>query len=205
MDGTSTGLSALQTAFLKECTNRLCAPLEYLFPEAVSVDENGIAIPCLPTLPSRYDLAKIDANIREELSLADPRQGGGDFSMATMLGEVVVVMLHKFCVMARRAVSEGGEEKMLDSRPGSVSEAMAHKLSVAGVMVCILRLLICNTTHYYFHETHLIKYCYGHNRAPWRHSSGMHPKIHLSTPTAPHNLHSTRKHLILAGWRSYPR
>ena len=138
MDGTSTGLSALQTAFLKECTNRLCAPLEYLFPEAVSVDENGIAIPCLPTLPSRYDLAKIDATIREELSLADPRQGGGDFSMATMLGEVVVVMLQKFCVMARRAVSEGGEEKMLDSRPGSVSESMAHKLSVAGVMVCIL-------------------------------------------------------------------
>lgn len=144
MEGTSTGLSALQTAFLKECTNRLCAPLEYLFPEAVSVDENGIAIPCLPTLPSRYDLAKIDANIREELSLADPRQGGGDFSMATMLGEVVVVMLHKFCVMARRAVSEGGAEMMLDSSPGSVSEAMTHKLQVAGVMVCtLLRLLIC--------------------------------------------------------------
>ncbi|KAL7427230.1 hypothetical protein ACHAXH_000576 [Discostella pseudostelligera] len=134
MDGTSTGLSALQTAFLKECTNRLCAPLEYLFPEAVSVDENGIAIPCLPTLPSRYDLAKIDANIREELSLADPRQGGGDFSMAAMLGEVVVVMLHKFCVMARRAVSEGGAEMMLDYSPGSVSEAMTHKLQVAGVM-----------------------------------------------------------------------
>lgn len=138
-DGTFTGLSALQTAFLKESTNRLCAPLEYLFPEAVSVDENGIAIPCLPTLPSRYDLAKIDANIREELSLADPRQGGGDFSMAAMLGEVVVVMLHKFCAMARRAVSDGGEEKLFDSRPGSVSESMAHKLSVASVMVCILR------------------------------------------------------------------
>ncbi len=147
---TFTGLSALQTAFLKECTNRLCAPLEYLFPEAVSVDENGIAIPCLPTLPSRYDLAKIDSNIREELSLADPRQGGGDFSIAAMLGEVVVVMIHKFCAMARRAVIEGGEEKMFDSRTGSVSESMAHKLSVAGVMVCILRLLICKTYDFQF-------------------------------------------------------
>ncbi|KAL3823322.1 hypothetical protein ACHAXA_010457 [Cyclostephanos tholiformis] len=133
-DGISTGLSALQTAFLKECKNRLFAPLDYLFPEAVSVDENGIAIPCLPTLPTRYDLAKLDANIREELSFADPRQGGGDFSMAPMISDVVVEMLIKFCLSARRAISECEEGRILDSRSGSIPESMAHNLSVAGVM-----------------------------------------------------------------------
>ncbi|KAL7540572.1 hypothetical protein ACHAXR_012542 [Thalassiosira sp. AJA248-18] len=133
-DGTSTGLLALQTAFLKESKKRLFAPLEFMFPEAVSVDENGVAIPILPTLPTRYDLAKLDANIRDELSLADPRQGGGEFSMATQISETIVGMLHEFCVMARRAISESGENKMLDSRAGSVSESMTHNMNVAGVM-----------------------------------------------------------------------
>eukprot|EP00579_Thalassiosira_antarctica_P029106 CAMPEP_0202026552 /NCGR_PEP_ID=MMETSP0905-20130828/59192_1 /ASSEMBLY_ACC=CAM_ASM_000554 /TAXON_ID=420261 /ORGANISM="Thalassiosira antarctica, Strain CCMP982" /LENGTH=526 /DNA_ID=CAMNT_0048589801 /DNA_START=1 /DNA_END=1581 /DNA_ORIENTATION=+ len=133
-DGTSTGLLALQTAFLKESKKRLFAPLEFMFPEAVSVDENGIAIPVLPTLPSRYDLAKLDADIREELSHADPRQGGGDFSMAAMISEMVVSMLHEFCIMARIAISSTGDDKMLDSRSGSVAESMAHNLNVAGVM-----------------------------------------------------------------------
>ena len=134
-DGSSTGLLALQTAFLNGCKSRLFAPLRHLFPEAVSVDENGIAIPCRPSLPSRYDLAKLDANIREELSFADPRQGGGDFSLAPMIGDVVVSMLEMFCDTARRALSECDEGKMLDARSGSLSESMAHNISVAGVMV----------------------------------------------------------------------
>jgi len=131
----STGLLALQTAFLKESKKRLFAPLEFLFPEAVSVDENGIAIPVLPTLPSRYDIAKLDAIVREELSLADPRQGGGDFSMAAMIGEMVVSMMHEFCVMASRAISETGEEhRALDSRSSSASESQTHNLNVSAVM-----------------------------------------------------------------------
>jgi hypothetical protein len=133
--GSSTGLLGLQTAFLNECKSRLFAPLRHLFPEAVSVDENGIAIPCLPTLPTRYDLAKLDANIRDELSFADPRQGGGDFSLAPMIGDVVVSMLEMFCDTARRALSECDEGKMLDARSGSLTESMAHNISVAGVMV----------------------------------------------------------------------
>ena len=136
-ENSSTGLLSLQTAFLREVRDRLHAPLEFLFPEAVSVDENGSAVPCLPALPSRYDLAKLDANIREEMLLADPRQGGGDLSMATMISEVVVGMLHEFCVIAGRAVSDTGEEvRAPDLRSGSFSESMAHNLNVAGVMVC---------------------------------------------------------------------
>ncbi|KAL7548508.1 hypothetical protein ACHAWF_011784 [Thalassiosira exigua] len=130
-DGTSTGLWALRRAFLEESKRRLRAPLERMFPEAVTVDEDGVAIPVPPTLPSRYDLAKLDACVREELSLADPRQGGGDFGMAATIGEGVVEMLSEFCGMARRAIGEAGEERAV---AGSVSEATAHNMNVAGVM-----------------------------------------------------------------------
>jgi len=97
-----------------------------------------VAIPLLPTLPSRYDLAKLDAIIRDELSLADPRQGGGDLSMAAMISDQAVEMLNEFCVMARGAVSDydGREDEMMMEvvRSGSVSESMAHNLNIAGVM-----------------------------------------------------------------------
>ena len=135
-DGNCTGLLGLQTAFLKESTKRLRAPLEFMFPEAVSVDENGLAVPVLPTLPSRYDLAKLDAAMREELSLADPRQGGGDLGMAASISEVVVGMLHEFCGAARRAVSEVGDgDGKADSRTSSLDEGVTHNLNVTGVMV----------------------------------------------------------------------
>ena len=125
--GAPMGFSPLRSSFLEQCKKRLFAPLEFMFQEAVSVDENGVAIPVLPTLPSRFDIAKIDSNIREELSLADPRQGGGDFSMATMLSDPIVSMVHEFCVLAKRAISEIDE--------GEDSAALKHNLKVAGVMV----------------------------------------------------------------------
>jgi len=140
-DGAPMGFSPLRSSFLEQCKKRLFTPLEFMFQEAVSVDENGVAIPVLPTLPSRYDIAKIDSNIREELSLADPRQGGGDFSMATMISDPIVNMVHEFCVLAKRAISE------IDENEEAETEAMAHNLKVAGVMVsviypcCFLRIL----------------------------------------------------------------
>lgn len=128
-DGVPMGLSPLRSSFLEQCKMRLFKPLEFMFQEAVSVDENGVAIPVLPTLPSRYDISKIDSNIREELSLADPRQGGGDFSMATMISDPIVSMVHEFCVLAKRAISDIDDDEEADT------EAMAHNLKVAGVMV----------------------------------------------------------------------
>jgi hypothetical protein len=128
------GLLPLQTSFLKESKKRLFAPLEYMFPEAVSVDEDGNAQKVLPTLPSRYDLAKLDTNIREELSLADPRMGGGDLTMTTMISGTVVDMLHEFCNSARRAISEVDQDRVVDPRTGSASEPMKHNLRVANVI-----------------------------------------------------------------------
>lgn len=137
---TTMGLMPLQCAFLSESKKRLFAPLKFMFPEAVAVDEDGVALPVLPTLPSRYDLAKLDANIREELSLADPRQGGGDLSMTTMISETVVSMLHEFCSSAKRAISDAGEDRIVDPRTGSATESIKHNLKVAVVMV---RLCLC--------------------------------------------------------------
>lgn len=131
-DGESMGLSPLRSSFLDQCKKRLFAPLEFMFQEAVSVDENGVAVPVLPTLPSRYDIAKIDSNIREELSLADPRQGGGDFSMATMISDPIVSMVHEFCLSAKRAISE------IDEDEKGETEAMTHNLKVASVMVSVI-------------------------------------------------------------------
>jgi len=133
-DGNPMGLVPLQNSFLKESRKRLFAPLEFMFPEAVSVDENGVALPVLPTLPSRYDLAKLDSNVRDELALADPRQGGGDFSITTMISGNIVDMLHEFCSSARRSISDTGDDRVFDSRTGSATESMSHNLKVASVM-----------------------------------------------------------------------
>jgi hypothetical protein len=128
------GLFRLQQAFLEESSERLCAPLQYMFPENVSVDENGNAISHLPLLPSRYDIQKFDVNIRQELSLADPREGGGDLSAVGMIADNVVVMISKFCDQAKNAVSHVGEEGCLNPRDGSATDALTHDVKVAAIM-----------------------------------------------------------------------
>lgn len=129
-----TGLHPLQSSFLEASSERLCAPLRYMFPEAVAVDENGAAIPVLPHLPSRYDLAKLDSAVRDELSLADPREGGGELSMTTMLAGNVVDMVGRFCAAAAGATSDAGEEGFLREDDGAATEALLHDMKVAGVM-----------------------------------------------------------------------
>ena len=131
---TSAGLRPLQRAFLEASSERLCAPLRFMFPEAVAVDENGTAIDVLPHLPSRYDLAKIDAGIREELSLADPREGGGELTMVTMISENVVDLVERFCAAARGAASDAGEGGYLHEDDGTATEALLHDMKLCNVM-----------------------------------------------------------------------
>lgn len=113
----SMGLLALQTAFLKQSKSRLplCAP--------------RIHPCCRHCPPATIWQSWTYALVREELSLADPRQGRGDFSMAKMITDMVVGMLSEFCNMARRAIGDVGEDKMLLLGGGrgasSVSEGMA--------------------------------------------------------------------------------
>ena len=130
----STGLYPLQRAFVRACRDRLCAPILFMFPEGLSVDEDGVPMSVLPALPSRYDMQKLDQSIRAELSLADPREGGGDLSMTTMIAEVVVDMVERFCARAKTAVSESGEEGCLDER-GRPTDNLLHDLKVSNVMV----------------------------------------------------------------------
>jgi hypothetical protein len=129
------GLYPLQSAFVQTSTDRLCAPLSYMFPENVSVDEDGVAMAALPLLPSRYDVQKFDVSIRQELSLADPREGGGDLSMTTMIAETVVEMVERFCDRARNAGSNVGEEGCLNP-DGTASDALLHDFKMASIMVC---------------------------------------------------------------------
>ena len=129
----STGFQPLQTAFLESCRHRLCTPIQFMFPEGLSVDDDGVAMQVLPTLPSRYDLQKLDHSIRAELSLADPREGGGELSMTTMIAEVIVDMVQLFCARAKTAVIEAGEEGCL-ADDGSQSESLVHDLKVANIM-----------------------------------------------------------------------
>eukprot|EP00978_Attheya_sp_CCMP212_P031753 scaffold121184_cov64-Attheya_sp.AAC.2 len=61
----------------------------------------------LPSLPTRFDLQLLDTTIRNELSLADPRKGGGEFSMTALLSDTLVEQLvEQFCDRARGATSD---------------------------------------------------------------------------------------------------
>lgn len=129
----SIGFQPLQTAFLESCRQRLCTPIQFMFPEGLSVDDDGVAMQVLPTLPSRYDMQKLDHSIRAELSLADPREGGGELSMTTMIAEVIVGMVELFCARAKTAVIEAGEEGCLTD-DGLQTDSFVHDLKVANIM-----------------------------------------------------------------------
>jgi hypothetical protein len=62
--------------------------------------------PGLSLLPSTYDIQRFHENIRQELSLADPHEGGrGDLTAVTMIAECVVSMIAQFCMRAKKALS----------------------------------------------------------------------------------------------------
>ncbi|KAL3893751.1 MAG: hypothetical protein SGARI_007959, partial [Bacillariaceae sp.] len=90
------GLFRLQEAFLEASSERLCSPLQYMFTENVTIDDTGNAISHLPLLPSKYDIQRFDSIIRQELAIADPREGGGDLSSVSMIAENVVDMISRF-------------------------------------------------------------------------------------------------------------
>jgi hypothetical protein len=135
------GLFRLQRAFLEASYERLCAPLQFMFQENVSVDDNGNAISHLPLLPSRYDIQKLDSIIRQELSLADPREGGGDLSAVTMISENVTAMISQFCEQAHNAISQAGGDSYLDPRDGSPTEALLHDMKVSKIMNAMVMVL----------------------------------------------------------------
>lgn len=144
-----TGLQPLRDAFLDASSQRLHKPLRSFFMEDVSVDENGIAIisSALPTIPSSYDLSVLEKRILSELSLADPREGGGNFDMASMISSNVVDMVREICTEARKAssvavsASEGINSQGATNSfhyvrsDGSLTENLSHDLKLADFMV----------------------------------------------------------------------
>jgi len=127
------GLFRMQMAFLNASSGRLCAPLEYMFTENVTIDDVGNAISHLPLLPSKYDIQRFDTIIRQELAMADPREGGGELSAVTMIAENVVHMISQFCIQAENGVSKAGEDGCL-AADGSPTEALVHDMKVTKIM-----------------------------------------------------------------------
>jgi len=130
------GLYHLQQAFVDACTARLCEPLQYLFPENITLDDNGVPMSggALSLLPSKYDIQRFDDNIRQELSLADPREGGGDLSSVTMICACVVDMMQQFCHRAQRALS--GSNQYITSE-WNMTESLQHDRKVAIILYTI--------------------------------------------------------------------
>ena len=130
------GLYRLQQAFVEACTARLCEPLQYLFPENITLDDHGVPLSggALSLLPSKYDIQRFDDNIRQELSLADPREGGGDLSSVTMICACVVDMMQQFCHRAQQALS--GSHQYVTS-DWSMTESLQHDRKVAIILYTI--------------------------------------------------------------------
>jgi hypothetical protein len=141
-DGKSrSGLNPLERVFVQACNERLCSPLQYMFPDNVAMDDDGIAISSgMSLLPSKYDIQRFDENIRQELSLADPREGGGDLTAVTMIAECVVSMIVQFCMRAKNALSGVGEEGFL-KEDWSMTESLQHDRKVAAIMFTLAKFL----------------------------------------------------------------
>jgi hypothetical protein len=131
----SIGLYPLQRAFIKTMKERLNVPLKLMFVENRVVDENGIDINVLPSLPSLQDLKNLERCIRNELSLADPREGGGEFNMTSMISECIVDLVENLCTLAKGASSGVSEDKMLHDKTFTVKEEFLHDMKLVGVMV----------------------------------------------------------------------
>lgn len=137
----NSGLYPLQQAFVRACTDRLNAPLQYMFPDHVQLDEDGMPVPSgLPLLPSKYDVQRFDENIRQELSLADPREGGGDVTLVTMIAECVVNMISNFCDRAKNALSGVSEDNYL-KQDWSMTESLQHDRKVITMLYTLAKYL----------------------------------------------------------------
>lgn len=152
---TNIGFSLLQASFIENSSKRLCAPLPGLFSQnQMLIDASGAegisGVSSLPTLPSRYDLQNIESLVRDHLSLADPRQGGGEFGMIPVLCATINDMVVQFLSAAQEATSfasenfgdafSGGVEmgdKYLRGDDLSPSEALMHDVKLAGVIVSV--------------------------------------------------------------------
>ncbi|GAX29534.1 hypothetical protein FisN_36Hh028 [Fistulifera solaris] len=141
---TGSGIFRLEQVFLEKCKDRLHEPLQYMFPEHIAVDDDGVAIAGAVTtvlLPSKYDLQRFEQNIRQELSLADPKEGGGDFSTVTMIADCVVDLIVEFCTRAKNAISGVGENGYLAANTFAMTENLQHDRKVAAIMFTLANYL----------------------------------------------------------------
>ena len=138
-----TGLYILEQAFVEACTDRLCNPLQFMFPENIQVDDDGVAINAgFPLLPSKYDVQRFDENIRQELAFADPREGGGDLTLVTMVSECVVAMTSRFCDLAKNALSGAASQRDgYIQEQWTMTESLQHDRKVVAIIYTLSKYL----------------------------------------------------------------
>lgn len=138
MEGNETtqkGLYPLQRAFQESSMERLCQPLLLMFPAdmGIGLDDTGMAAAALPMLPSKYDVQKFDEIIRQELSLADPREGGGDLSAVKMIASSIREMVETFCKQANNVVCSPPDNSCLTSE-GQCTDMMIHDMKITKIL-----------------------------------------------------------------------
>ena len=123
------GLKALQDAFVSSVKQRLLKPVDCLFAEAVAVDDNGVPLPVLPTLPSKYDLKQLETNALKEIS----SYSSTDANMIRLISkECIVEMVQQFCASASTATSQA--PLLLDGERVEPTPALLHNINIARVM-----------------------------------------------------------------------
>ena len=123
------GLKPLEDAFVSSVKQRLLKPVDCLFAEAVAVDENGVPLPVLPTLPSKYDLKQLETNALKEIS----SYSSSDANMIRLISkECIVEMVQQFCASASTATSQAA--LLLDGEGVEPTPALLHNMNIARVM-----------------------------------------------------------------------
>lgn len=142
-NNSKTGIYRLQRSFLLSCKERLCAPLHFMFPSnSVAVDDDGISGRSGPSLlPSKYDIQRFDESIRNELAVADPREGS-DLTLVAMITESVVEMILEFCSRIKNSMSRADGEHLYLCDDLSPSDVLDHDRSLIDILYIVRNCLL---------------------------------------------------------------
>lgn len=140
----ATGIYRLQKSFMLSSKERLCSPLQFMFPnDTVVVDNDGVSGLAGPSLlPSKYDIQRFDESIRMELSLGDPREFSGDLALVVMITEAVVDMILEFCARIKSSLSGTDVEHLYLNDDLSASDCLDHDRSLVDILHIVRTCLV---------------------------------------------------------------
>jgi conserved oligomeric Golgi complex subunit 5 len=184
----STGLLPLRRAYQQACLDRLLTPLQYMFQENVTMNEDGVAMTSgMVMLPTKYDMQRLEEMMRQELSIPVKHFGGsrdGRTMLLQLIAQCVVDMVAEFCSRAKSALQEasspGGPDvaSYIHAKQGAWSrtESLKHDCQVVTILFTLhhsLQLLPETTYVQPFRPTVLAH----HTQAAQACTEGLHPAL----------------------------